>query len=91
MVRGCHRSGSNACQFVEDHEREFRTGREAEIPGTSVRCRRSTRLDIRCRSSEQRVSTLLMAILTGLSVFFTHILGVCRLRLYRTGPSSHSF
>ncbi len=27
--------------------------------------------------SEQRVSALLMAILTGLSVFFTRILGVC--------------
>lgn len=27
-------------------------------------------------SSEQRASALLMAILTGLSVFFTHILGV---------------
>jgi hypothetical protein len=27
--------------------------------------------------SEQRVSALLMSILTGLSVFFTHILGVC--------------
>jgi len=27
--------------------------------------------------SEQRVSALLLAILTGLSVFFTHILGVC--------------
>ena len=29
------------------------------------------------RFSEQRASALLMSILTGLSVFFTHILGVC--------------
>ena len=91
MVRGCHRPRSHSCQFVEDHEQEFSTGRETEIPGSSVRRRRSRRIDVHSRSSEQRVSTLLMAILTGLSVFFTHILGVRLLRLCLVRPSSDSF
>lgn len=37
---------------------------------------------IAAASSEQRVSALLMAVLTGLSVFFTHVLGV-RIHLSR--------
>lgn len=32
--------------------------------------------------SEQRVSALLMSILTGLSVFFTQVLGVCMMNIF---------
>lgn len=86
VVRGSDCARPHSRQRLETHERKFRAWRNTEISGYSVRdapLGTPSQLSTHFRSSEQRVSALLMAILTGLSVFLAHVLNVSVTHLAR--------